>query len=640
MKTSQWKKKYGEKKSRNAKQSGSDASLTDLITVDAEAATSSYEQMFMPTNAESPTDKEADDVISQMNKLLDDGLPTTNNDDSASVAPFDFNEVDYNSSDFVDGQQIDFDGEENLNKYLSFPSIEDDPIFQNALAIESIDIRVEVANLFRRTHDGKRMKKVFHCLAAHSKDSKLLRSRVFAEWKCIALLANSAKDQIVRRFRRRNRLRYLRRILLSWLKVTSDKATQLVEFTEKREWQTKTKVLTVWRKQVEVETFDLAKIEAVADNFCQTKLKRTFFVEWLSENRKRRRAAELKMKKVNDAKSEQVPGKNDNTTLSVAVLIEDEDTPTKKPSKAQASSCITPERKAQPQHKNESRTDDDKENQLNNRLLQPLKPKPKRQVNPSTPKLIKDMQQRKKERETQRQILRKRYEQKAAEKKKQAEKEKLRKEEAEMKIHNEYLQRKAAEEQKKKLIAIRRKQAMLLSKLHCRMSLQRRMLLQWKRILEIRAFNERKADMSRSDTTLEKCFKAWLCFKHEEQRKRSERILVLERLADEFNNRRLLAKAFAGLEEHCSYSQSLIHEAQCRIGALRQRYVITKWHQITVVAKDVRCRKENKAAKNGRRLLLLRTMQSWHSGVEICKKEREIDILVQAKWQEVEKWLS
>ena len=159
-------------------------------------------------------------------------------------------------------------------------------------------------------------------------------------------------------------------------------------------------------------------------------------------------------------------------------------------------------------------------------------------------------------------------------------------------------------------------------------------------LLVVRAFNERKADIFFSDTILEKCFKAWLSFKHEEQRKHSERILVLERLADDFNNRRLLAKAFAGLEEHYIYTQSLINEAQCRIGVLRQRCVITKWHQITVEAKDVRCRKENKAAKNGRRLFLLRTMQSWHSGVEICKKEREIDILVQAKWQEVEKWLS
>ena len=58
-----------------------------------------------------------------------------------------------------------------------------------------------------------------------------------------------------------------------------------------------------------------------------------------------------------------------------------------------------------------------------------------------------------------------------------------------------------------------------------------------------------------------------------------------------------------------------------------------------MIAKKSRSMKERKATKNGQRLLLLRAMQSWRSGVTISQKEREVDMLVAEKLKEVEKWL-
>ena len=108
---------------------------------------------------------------------------------------------------------------------------------------------------------------------------------------------------------------------------------------------------------------------------------------------------------------------------------------------------------------------------------------------------------------------------------------------------------------------------------------------------------------------------------------------------DAFNERRLIAKGFAALEEHCQYYQSLRDEAQRRISAVRQRSAFKQWYRITMKAKKSRRRKERKAAKYGKRLLLRRAMQAWLSGTEFIKKEREMNMLVEEKWAQVNKWL-
>jgi len=52
-----------------------------------------------------------------------------------------------------------------------------------------------------------------------------------------------------------------------------------------------------------------------------------------------------------------------------------------------------------------------------------------------------------------------------------------------------------------------------------------------------------------------------------------------------------------------------------------------------------RLAKEKKAKTNGTRLLLLRAMESWQSGVRLCEEEHEMNLLVEAKWEQVNKWL-
>ena len=125
----------------------------------------------------------------------------------------------------------------------------------------------------------------------------------------------------------------------------------------------------------------------------------------------------------------------------------------------------------------------------------------------------------------------------------------------------------------------------------------------------------------------------------EQKAKRKALELKQEISSDVFNRRRLLAKSFASLEEHCHYTQSLIQEAQERFAALKQRRILKMWLRVTFKAQKTRRKREKKATKNGRRLLLLRVIQYWQVGVQICKKEHEVDMLVKAKWKEVEQWL-
>jgi len=171
------------------------------------------------------------------------------------------------------------------------------------------------------------------------------------------------------------------------------------------------------------------------------------------------------------------------------------------------------------------------------------------------------------------------------------------------------------------------------------MSLQKRLLLQWKKIFKIKSFNERKAIMAWRDTVTEKCWQSWILHTAEQKRERKALELKQEISSDVFNRRRLLAKSFASLEEHCHYTQSQIQETQQKFATLKQRQILMKWLRVTAKAQKTRRKREKKATKHGKRLLLFRVIQSWQVGVQICKKEHEVDMLVKAKWKEVEKWL-
>ena len=490
---SQWQVKYGGGPRQELEQD--DASLTawlasidrreTSIVEDADAAggpeDTTFGPLFLPDSAPAETDDyaEAAEVISQLNAFL-----------NGETAEADFSKIDLpDSFDIADGECIDFAYE---FRNFQLPGIDDgDPLVKrsgnhDASFTEEAFSGENMAILFRRSHDEKILRKCFDCLSSHAQSTKLLRCRAFEGWKRVARNAKISYEQLIRRTRRRHKVRRIRRILSAWLSISHERCI-LVQ--EGYAWRTKSKVFISWRRMVRrersrreeaKERLEIAQRDKKADNFCQSKLKRLFFTGWLAvtrENRSEKAAAEA--------------GQDDSASSSVAVIEADEDnTPTKQTPKA---TCITPDRKAMPP---EDRTD--KENRQPNRqpgdkLLRPLKPqRPKPPRNQPTPKLVLEMEERKAEREKRREVLRKKYEQKAVEKQRRLERERQEKENAEMREHQEFMQQKADEERRKQVAASRWKQACRLAVLHYRMTLQRRMLLQWKKVFQMKAFNERK----------------------------------------------------------------------------------------------------------------------------------------------------
>ena len=671
--SSQWQVKYGGGPRQELEQD--DVSLTAWLASidrretsrvgDADAAggpeDTSFGPLFLSDAAPAESDEEAEsaEVVAQMNALL-----------NGETAEADFSKIDLpNSFDIDDGECIDFAYE---FRNFQLPGIDDgDPLVKragnhDASFTEEAFSGENMAILFRRSHDEKILRKCFDCLSSHAQSTKLLRCRAFEGWKRVARNAKISYEQLIRRTRRRHKVRRIRRILSAWLSISHERCI-LVQ--EGYAWRTKSKVFISWRRMVRRERSrrEEAKVRVEtaqrikkADNFCQSKLKRSFFTGWLA---------------VTEASRSETGAAEEAGQDSVAVIEAAKDnTPTKQTPKA---TCITPERKAMPPEEsvcNVKACGGDKENRLPNRqpgnkLLRPLKhqrPKPPR--NQSTPKLVLEMEERKAEREKRRGVLRKKYEQKAVEKQKRLERERQEKENAEMREHQEFMQQKAEEERRKQVAASRWKQACRLAVLHYRMTLQRRMLLQWKKIFQIKAFNERKVRNSRitfvfilcegkdilqiniyqchdqaiqlwSDTMYEKCWQRWKVYKDEQLTFKREQLLRQQQLADDFNQRRLLAKSFAALEEHCHYTQSLVGEAQLRVAAQRRRVVFSKWHRITIETNKGRNIREARAAEHGRRLLLFRAMEAWQSGVTILQEEREMNMLIAAKWEEVNKWL-
>lgn len=110
-------------------------------------------------------------------------------------------------------------------------------------------------------------------------------------------------------------------------------------------------------------------------------------------------------------------------------------------------------------------------------------------------------------------------------------------------------------------------------------------------------------------------------------------------LTDDFNKRRLLAKAFAALEESYMYQKSLLAETSNRCWTIRQRSILTEWRNLTINSIAGRKTIEERAKQNGRRLTLLIGFQCWRSSVKIAIKENELDALVEEKWKEIYKWL-
>jgi hypothetical protein len=138
----------------------------------------------------------------------------------------------------------------------------------------------------------------------------------------------------------------------------------------------------------------------------------------------------------------------------------------------------------------------DKENHCPNILVSPLKAsKNFPQLKSPTPKLVLDMQKRQKDRKIRREILRSKYEQLAVERKQRDEEERRRKEQEELRLQDAFIQKKAEEEDRKLKAASRRKHAFRLATLHRKVTLQRQIFNQFFSVLQIVAFNEKKASL-------------------------------------------------------------------------------------------------------------------------------------------------
>lgn len=249
------------------------------------------------------------------------------------------------------------------------------------------------------------------------------------------------------------------------------------------------------------ERLKMTQDNKMAFEFRGIKLKRLYFLGWRTIA-----AARVRNQRIStDATSANNKSLQENnlqcdkvTDTSTSPTLKNTETPrTKRMDTAQSRQCNMTASSIQ-------RYRIDKENQqpnmkINDDLLSPnAKPrKPKPMKIPQTPKLLVQMEKRQKEREMRREVLRSRYEQAVMEKKRRQEEE-LRKTEAEeLRVHQEYMARKAEEAKQKKLVAERWKHACRLAVLHYKMSVMKRMFRQWKRIFEVIAFNERKVNMHR-----------------------------------------------------------------------------------------------------------------------------------------------
>ena len=218
-----------------------------------------------------------------------------------------------------------------------------------------------------------------------------------------------------------------------------------------------------------------------AGNIRIAKLMRSSFVEWLASTRENGGV-------LNSRRCESCP-QEVNETRSV-VTVEKVVSPPNTPEKIVAKDTSEPEAK-------QTKNVDDEENQpkrtMEKNLLIPIHSQRRTTgISSSTSNIVLKMNQRKEEREKVRTVLRQRYEQKAIERQQRLEEQKLRRDERDTKVQREFVQLRIDEEHRKKMAAEHFKRACRLAVLHNRMSLQKRVLFQWKQIFQIKDFQERK----------------------------------------------------------------------------------------------------------------------------------------------------
>ena len=369
---SQWQRKYG-KSTRDREGDGqsleecmASAQAPSVASMTAEVSFD-FDQFFAPANT-SP-DRDAADVIFQMNKILSERRSESPSIDAAGD---DFEERYFRDSFLLGADHIGANHDDECLPLATTGDGQGAGNGEDAFAGESM------ALLFRRSHDENLLRKCFHHISSHAKQNKTLKVRVFSRWKMITAGGKKSEGQWVRRTRRRHEIRCLRRMVQTWLRISEDRSTRMRQAAEMSNWRTHVKVMTTWRRTTRrekmrkmearerQERIQLAQRTNKADRFFQSKSKRACIAKWceVTKHSKNEKAPAANLTK--NLPRSKPTGKacgaviEDGSSASVA----QGETPIKTP-KAKTT-CITPERETPEAVRETICLTGDKENQTPN----------------------------------------------------------------------------------------------------------------------------------------------------------------------------------------------------------------------------------------------------------------------------------
>lgn len=405
--------------------------------------------------------------------------------------------------------------------------------------------------------------------------------RAFVEWKKLMLLGREQLSKVDRRLRRK----VCRRVFAGMLRQKEMSLLAMESAQDRYAWECKAKIVQSWRAMMRNQM----KVGKEAEQFHRSRVMRQYFVAWSSLPKE-------------GGPPDSEPAQTLTNEENEQVNVNQRPTP----------------------------TEDDK-------LLQPVRKSRRRPSSRSnsTPKIITDMNQRNEERMQRKEVLRSRHEKAVIAKKHLLDAERQSYEERELRVHKEFLQKKAQEKEEKERNANRLKEGTRLAVIHYRFSLQKSFFVQWKRVFGINGWNERKAVTFLRDATYEKYFSSWYQF----SKKKSFRVMKRHHLAVDFHETSLLAKAFASLEENVKYSHHLHDEATSQISKLRKRAILREWHRETLLHIKERESKEIETSRVYQTFVLRRALHGWKVGIDMSREEERIEKLVDEKYVAMMEWL-
>ncbi|KAL7522383.1 hypothetical protein ACHAWX_007048 [Stephanocyclus meneghinianus] len=629
---SNWQLKYNQIQSRKDSNNSDEEDIGTWIEMVKEKSRSDAVAMETPLVS---TDDEVAEVMMLMDKVLSE---VAHNEDFGIDLNIEDNEVDQFGFEFL---SLSTDVRSSHDKSLeTHPSLKEDD--KHSFSSE------QMIKLFRRARDEKVLRKCIGSLGQNSNREKKRLDRIeqivfkkkqgkvlggsFLLWKHHARMVKVKETVLICKFGRVTSKRF-RGAFLEWKRKAIFQNSVLRDVVDKHKLKTLRAVFSGWTSAIrKARNYD----EALQVRF-RTKSKSKAFSSWRrtiqiikarKERHERAKQADivrilrfhftLWLSNFKYSKEQEMDRSHWNQQLPQANSY----CPNAKPENG-ISECYTA---------TEATTDDvskeinrtraffrdgtDKENHRPNIFVSPLKTSKKvPQLKSPTPKLVLDMQKRQKDREMRREILRSKYEQSAVERKQRDEEERRRKEQEELRLHDAFIQKKAEEEERKLQIALRRKQAFRLAFLH------------------------RNAYLSWCDVTHEKYFRQWRKVKDEEKKRKNQRALKRRQLADDFNERRLLAKSLAAWQEMCDYMKLTVHQVRLKVSGRYRGLLLARWRDLTIKVRADRSSKENCAMTFGKRLRLRMVIHQWRSGIILFKKEREMEKLVEAKRMQIYSWL-